>query len=153
MGVRRSFLAVILVALLLAAGCSAPQSATTDGPSVPADLTALVGSEWTLSSLRAEGKEVAVASEARPTFAVDETGRVNGLATLNRYFGQLELRPGGELGWAGPLGSTMMAGPEHLMDQEVRFLQTLQGVRMASLRGGVLVLQDDIGQNVMEFNR
>ena len=156
MSAKRFALVTALAVPLTLAGCAATQSGTTDGPgrsTAPADLGALTGGEWRLASLLAGGKEVAVSSEALPTLTVEETGKVHGLATLNRYFGQMELRPGGEVRWAGPLGSTMMAGPEHLMDQEVHFLQALQAATKASLRDGALVLGDEGGQNVLEFRR
>jgi len=152
---RFSVAAPLVVSLILV-GCATthPEKASgPDGSRVPADLGALAGGEWHVTSMWVDGKEFAVASDARPTFAVAEAGKVNGLATLNRYFGQLELLPGGEIHWAGPLGSTMMAGPENLMDQEVRFLQVLQRARKASFRDGALVLEDENGQNTLEFQR
>lgn len=154
MSVRRLFLLAVPMFLLAAAVCATGETAEAPGSGgAPARLAELGGGEWQLASLRWEGKEVALAPENRPTITVEGTGKVHGLATLNRYFGQMELGAGGEIHWAGPLGSTMMAGPEHLMEQEVRFLQTLQGARKATLRGGTLVLEDEGGENVLEFRR
>ncbi len=59
----------------------------------------------------------------------------------------------GRLEWGAPLGSTMMAGPEPLMDQETAFLQALQAARKFSLREGRLVLEDDTGRTRLEFER
>jgi heat shock protein HslJ len=113
----------------------------------------IAGAEWRAARLTVEGKNVELAADHRPTFAVDETGRVQGLAALNRYFGELELEESGEIRWAGPLGSTRMAGPEPLMDQENAFLHALQSVARGSLRDGRLILEDTAGQNWIEFER
>ena len=103
--------------------------------------------------LTAEGRAAELAADHRPTLAVDETGRVRGLATLNRYFGQMEFKERGEIHWAGPLGSTPMAGPEPFMNQEAAFLSALEAVDRASLRDGRLILEDTTGQTQIEFER
>lgn len=152
-------LLLALVAPLTWVGCAVTPTAHTARRAGPGDsgaveaLENLAGGEWRVASLRADGKEFPVASEARPTFAVDETGKVHGLATLNRYFGRMELGPGGQVRWGGPFGSTRMAGPEHLMDQETRFLRALQGATKAFFREGALVLEDDGGDHGIELRR
>lgn len=159
MVVERWSLMVALVAALVSIGCAATptaQTARTPGPgdSGPVEAVgALAGGEWRVASLRVDGEELPVASDARPTFAVDETGKVHGLATLNRYFGRMELGPGGAVRWGGPFGSTRMAGPEHLMDHETRFLRALQGATKAFFREGALVLEDDGGENGIVLRR
>jgi heat shock protein HslJ len=111
------------------------------------------GAEWRAVRLVVGGASVGLAAESVPTLALGMDGSVNGLATVNRYFGKLKVGEDGAVRWDGPLGSTRMAGPENLMDQEVRFLQALQGARRASLRDGTLVLEDEGGQNLIEFRR
>ena len=117
-------------------------------------LDQVAGDPWKLLALQVEGRAVAIDPAAVPTLAVDDTGRVSGLATLNRYFGQLALGPGGAVSWAEPgFGSTMMAGPQELMDQEQRFLAGLRSASHASLEGGRLVLRSAAGDTRLEFAR
>ena len=111
------------------------------------------GASWKLVLLVREGAESTPAADAVPTLTIEEGGKVHGLATLNRYFGQVEIGDSGRLAWSAPLGSTMMAGPEPLMDQETAFLQALQATRKLSLREGRLVLEDDTGRTRLEFER
>ncbi len=120
----------------------------------PGKLEAEVrGASWRLVLLVREGAESTPAADAVPTLTIEEGGKVHGLATLNRYFGQVTIGDSGHLAWSGPLGSTMMAGPEPLMDQETAFLQALQATRKLSLRDGRLVLEDDTGHTRLEFER
>ena len=116
-------------------------------------LPRIAGAEWRLVRLVVDGKDLALATDAVPTLAADATGKIHGLSTLNRYFGQAEFDTGGRLRWAGPFGSTRMAGPEPLMDQEQAFLGVLGKARRAELQGGRLVFQDEAGRNVLEFER
>ena len=78
-------------------------------------------------------------------------GRVQGLATLNRYFGQMVSDKYCTFRWEGPLGSTMMSGPENLMNQESAFLNALEKARSISIWDSRLVLQDDTGGSALEF--
>lgn len=108
---------------------------------------------WKLVLLVREGSEWSPAADAMPTLTIEAGGKVHGLATINRYFGQVEIGDSGRLAWSGPLGSTMMAGPEPLMEQETAFLQALQAARKIFLREGRLVLEDDAGRTRLEFER
>ena len=70
-------------------------------------------------------------ASSRPDLTFDEDGRVSGSGTINRVFGPYQLD--GESLELGTLGSTMMAGPEELMDQESRFLSAFTGTLRATL--------------------
>lgn len=62
---------------------------------------------------------------ARPTLIFDgETGRVSGLAGVNRFGGPYAA-DGGSLKF-GPLVATKMAGPPALNDLETRYLAALE---------------------------
>jgi len=138
--------AAILVLLAVSAGAG-------DG-TPPGKLEAeLGGTAWKLVRMVREGTESTLAADAVPTITIEAGGKVHGLATLNRYFGHVEIGDSGHLAWSAPLGSTMMAGPEPLMDQETAFLQALQATRKMSLREGRLVLEDDTGRTRLEFER
>ncbi len=122
-------------------------------PAAPGFLAGIAGIEWKLVRLVVDGKDLPLAADAVPTFVPEITGKVQGLATLNRYFGQVVFDRGGRLHWSGPFGSTMMAGPEPLMHQERAFLSALGKARQAMLEGGRLVFQDGAGRVSMEFTR
>lgn len=138
--------AAILVLLAVSAGAG-------DGTPSGKLEAAVGGTAWKLVHMVREGTESTLAADAVPTITIEAGGKVHGLATLNRYFGQVEIGDSGHLAWSAPLGSTMMAGPEPLMDQETAFLQALQATRKISLREGRLVLEDDTGRTRLEFER
>ena len=139
-------LAVILVLLAVFAWAG-------DG-TPPGKLEAEVGgTAWKLVHMVREGTESTLAADAVPTITIEAGGKVQRLATLNPHFGQVDIVDSGHLAWSAPLGSTMMAGPEPLMDQETAFLQALQATRKISLREGRLVLEDDTGRTRLEFER
>ena len=121
------------------------------GPKTPASLASIADRKWTLVHLRIEGKELAPAADAAPTLAVNQEGRVSGLATINRYFGQMVVEADGRLAWLGPLGATMMAGPEEQMEQEMSFLKALQRSDRAFFRDGRLILENEAGSVILEF--
>jgi len=130
---------------------AAPSPAKTEGPA--GLLPGIAGAEWRLVRLTVDVKELPLASEGTPTLAVAGAGKVQGFASVNRYFGQAEFAEGGRLRWIGPLGSTRMAGPEPLMDQEQAFLTALERARSVALRAGRLILQDETGRTALEFER
>ncbi|MBI1376386.1 MAG: META domain-containing protein [Frankiales bacterium] len=77
----------------------------------------------------------------------DADGRVTGRATVNRVFGPCTMDAGTVR--FGPLGTTLMAGPQEAMDQERRVLEALRGElsvsvdaddRVALSSGGDVVL-------------
>lgn len=113
----------------------------------------IAGVEWRLVRLVVDGKDLALAADGVPTFTAEVTGRVHGLATLNRYFGQAMFDPEGRLHWVGSFGATMMSGPEPLMAQEQAFLGALGQARLAVLQGRRLILQDTAGRTVLEFEQ
>jgi heat shock protein HslJ len=125
--------------------------ATTEEPE--GALGGIAGAQWRLVRLTVDGKERPLVSEGTPTLAVDGAGKVQGFASVNRYFGQAAFAEGGRLRWVGPLGATRMAGPEPLMDQEQAFLTALERARTAAVRGGRLFLRDETGRTALEFER
>ena len=156
MGRRCPATAAVLLLLGTLAGCVAPggrPESRANDPTPLSSLETVAGGEWRLVGLTLEDRQVDIDPEATPTLSVEETGRIQGLATLNRYFGQLELEAEGRIRWAGPLGSTMMAGPEPLMDQETAFLKALEGARRIALSDGRLILRDEDRCTVLAFEK
>ncbi|MDG4649940.1 META domain-containing protein [Roseibacterium sp. SDUM158017] len=79
----------------------------------------LTGREWLVEDIGG----VPAIEGARPTLLFDAGGRVAGSGGCNRWFSGYELT--GEGLSFGPAGTTMMACPDPLMEQERRFLDAL----------------------------
>jgi heat shock protein HslJ len=74
--------------------------------------------------------------------------QVTGSAGLNSYFGSYEVE-GNKLSIPGPIGSTMMAGPEPIMAQENKYLTALQTAESFSIKDDQL--QVNYGQQILVF--
>jgi heat shock protein HslJ len=80
----------------------------------------LSNSEWLLEDLSGNG----VVEHARATLAFPEPGKVAGNGSCNRFFGTAEIH--GDAIKFGAMGSTRMACPEAIMNQEAKYLEELQ---------------------------
>jgi heat shock protein HslJ len=123
--------------------------ADTEGPLLPR----ISGGEWRLALMKDDGQNRPLTSENPPTLKIDPSGKVAGMASVNRYFGDIKIDADGHISWGGPFGSTKMAGPEPLMDQESAFLKALQKTDHLSVQDGRLVMEDAAGQTALEFER
>jgi len=126
----------LFVVALLAFGCA---SATPTAPAGVA-LGSLEGTAWLAEEIDGGG----VAERVHSTLIFDAGQKVAGRAACNRYFGAyrqagdtLEIKPG---------GSTRMACPPAVMDQEAKFLAVLELVRKARRDGDKLMLLDGDGR-------
>jgi putative lipoprotein len=124
------------VVALLAIGC------TGAGPTAPQPvaLASLEGTSWRAEEIDGAG----VVEGVQATLIFDAGQKVAGLAACNRYFGSyrqtddtLEIKPG---------GTTRMACPPVVMDQETKFLTALGVVRKARREGDTLMLLDGDGR-------
>jgi heat shock protein HslJ len=96
--------------------------------------------EWIVTEISGEP----TVGERPPTIGFDPAeSRVAGHGSINRFFGGYEFE-GDQITFAA-LGSTLMAGPQELMDQEHRFLRTLQGTMTVALDGDDVVLSGPEG--------
>lgn len=131
------FLEVSLITLLAVAGQG---SARAGGDaSVPA-TDPLQGVEWVVQDIAGTG----IVADSRATLAFDAEGKVAGSGSCNRYFGPYTLAA--DKVTFGNMASTMMACPDALMEQERRFLQTLQQVQAFEITAdGALVLRGSAG--------
>jgi heat shock protein HslJ len=121
---------------LLAIGCSGTSPAAPQ----PVALAPLEGTSWRAEEIDGAG----VVDGVQATLIFDAGQKVAGLASCNRYFGTyrqtddtLEIKPG---------GSTRMACPLVVMDQETKFLTALGAVRKARREGDTLMLLDGDGR-------
>ncbi len=119
-------------------GCAAGQAAAVDEP--------LIGTRWLAEDIGGRG----VIDNAQSTLEFRSLTDVGGSGGCNGFFGRLEL-DGAQLK-LGPLGSTMRACAEALMDQEQRYFAALEQARSYRLdrETGLLYL---LGENGAELVR
>jgi putative lipoprotein len=94
-----------------------------------------------------------VADGVESSLSIDANSRASGTGGCNRYFGDVA-HSDGTISF-GPLGSTRMACPETMMDQEQRFfaaLETSRSYRQDDLTG-LLYFQDEAGDDILRFRR
>ena len=107
------------------------------------DETALFGEEWTIEDI--DGGGVVAGSEATLVFLPD--GQLAGSASCNRITGSYTIV--GPALTIAPLGTTRMACPEALMNQEQTLLQLLPTVHSFGIdASGALVLTTADAQTI-----
>lgn len=117
-------------------------------PEIPAST--LLNREWVLESFGPIGAESALLPDTDIDIRFGEDNQVTGSAGCNRYFGGYEVK-GKELSIPGPLGTTRMACPDPIMDQEGKYLQALQKVAQFEIDQKRLKLFYDDGQGVLNY--
>jgi heat shock protein HslJ len=127
-------------------------SACASLPGVPGAAGApaaapLVGSEWRLEDLGGRG----VIDRLQATLAFPEAGRVTGNGTCNRFFGSYTLMQ--DRVAFGQLGSTRMACPDPLGDQETRYLDALQKAQRIEVQGKTLLVHVQGLEKPLRFTR
>jgi heat shock protein HslJ len=132
--------ASLLMGLL--AAC-APAPATGGAP--------LEGSFWVLDSYyAADGEQTSVLPRTQLS-AQFEAGKVSGNDGCNNYFGEYVL-DGAKLTFKQPMGTTMMACPDPVMNQASTFMQALQATATFSISGDTLTLKNEAGQALLVFS-
>jgi heat shock protein HslJ len=122
--------------MLACSGSHKPAQATTPAaPAVqPGPTLNLVGSEWLLEDLGGSG----VLDRVQATLAFPESGKVAGKGSCNRFFGTVAIS--GHTIKFSAMGSTKMACPEPIMNQEEKYLAALQAAdRFESKDGNLLI--------------
>lgn len=104
----------------------------------------LQSADWMIEDI--DGRGVVDGSAASLTFGPD--GRLSGNATCNRILGEYNEKDGSIS--LGPVGTTMMACPDALMEQERRVLEILAGtVSYEITEDGALILNGTDGRKIM----
>ena len=106
--------------LILVVSSMEEVKATTQPKSAETAAFDLVGSEWLLEDLGGAG----VIDNIQATLSFPEAGKAAGSGSCNRFFGPAEIT--GSAIKLGPLGSTRMACPEAVMNQEKKYLDALE---------------------------
>ena len=102
------------------AGVVMSACATASPPPSPGGGGALVGPEWRLEDLLGGG----IIDRSHVTLTLAKDGSAAGAGGCNRYFGTWTRRGDGLT--FGKMGSTMMACDPALMNQEGKFLRSLE---------------------------
>lgn len=84
------------------------------------------------------------------TLNLSEDGSFNGQGPVNLYFGSYTLSADGALAF-GPVGSTLMAGPDELMTAETAFFAALEEVHGYHITDGLLSLTNADGETLLSF--
>jgi heat shock protein HslJ len=111
-------------------------------------MTALDGTSWRLVGQGAADDLTGPLPETEITLDFNE-GQVAGSAGCNRYFANYTVTAAGNL-QIGPAGSTMMACPEEIMQQEGDFLAALGAAESFTLNGETLTIHFGEGDLVFE---
>jgi len=154
---RTPFSLVLFLSLLFALHACA-QTTLEEKPSVANPRDAVPGAvaevEWTLVRIERDVQALEPLPGSKATLRMRRDGAVGGLATINRYFGAAGLGDDGVVTWTGPMGSTQMAGPPELMEQEAAFLKALQSAARWRFEGtDLLVLESADGTVRLIFRR
>jgi heat shock protein HslJ len=109
----------------------------------------LEGTLWALESYQSRDGETVDAVPNSGARAEFDNGEVSGTSGCNRFFGPYEV-DGNSIS-IGPLGSTLMACPEPLMEQEFGFMTALQSAATYGITGDTLELSNSDGEVVATF--
>jgi len=112
--------------------------------------TLLLDMRWVLVSFGQVGSEEAVLPETEVSIQFTQDNKINGSGGCNRYFASYETSTGNSLS-IGPIGSTKMACPGEIMEQEQQYFNALGNVTIfvVDQEGLQLFCGDD--QSVLNF--
>ena len=133
-------LAVIVMALL-GAGCGLESMAVVISPSG----VVLLGTTWVATDI-----DGVAATLVPPDLVFENDRRFHGSSGCNRYVAELNLTP---MVRVGQVGTTHMICEPPLMEQEQRFVHTLQFVAISQVDGDTLQLRDRTGRTRIRFTR
>ncbi len=134
-------LAVIVMALL-GTGCAWESMAVVISPS---GVVAVVGSTWVATDI-----DGVAATLVPPDLVFENDRRFHGSSGCNRYVAELNPTPTVRV---GQVGTTHMICEPPLMEQEQRFVNTLQFVAVSQVDGDTLQLRDRTGRTRIRFTR
>ena len=147
---------IFCISLMLAcAGTQSGGAGTKTGviQITPRRIKDIAGIEWHLKKMITDNKSIPLIGDTKNTFSCDDAGKVAGVASINRYFGNFTLREDGEIVWSKAFGMTRMAGPPELMEQEAKFMQALPQTSRIYLKDSQLVLVGEEKSTLLEFQK
>ena len=107
----------------------------------------LSNTEWLLEEMSGNG----VVDHARATLVFPEPGKVAGNGSCNRFFGTTEIH--GDTIKLGAMGSTRMACPEAIMNQEAKYLEELQAAERFEWKDPYLLIYCKGTEKPLRFSR
>ena len=139
---RKLSAGLLLAGIALTACATLPMAASPAEGSVP-----LEGTFWLLESyVDAQGESHSVLPRTQVTIEF-RAGKVAGSDGCNQYFGEYKLD--GTSLTVSPLGSTMMACPELIMNQAAAFTAGLASTASFDVKGQTLTLKNAEGGSAM----
>ncbi len=132
------------------AGAGAAQSAQSGAPKPP---TTGRGVEWRLSTWVVGGQEKAILQGSTISIAFDPSGKVAGMASVNRFSGTYRFDAEGRLLWPASFATTRMAGTPASMAQERAFLESLRRTSRYRVDGTQLILESADSAVMLQFSR
>ncbi len=128
---------IVAVASLLVAACDTPGSDMSSA-------TALQGGEWTIEDIGGQG----VIDNSPASLLFEADGRLSGNSSCNRLIASYSVN--GDKLTISPAGTTMMACPPALMDQEQKLVALLGQVESYGIdQTGTLVLTTASGKQIV----
>lgn len=109
----------------------------------------LIG-EWQLQSMKVNNQLYEIPPNLDVSLIIQKDGKIYGKAPVNRFFGGIEIK-NGEWKCNQPMGVTMMAGEEKLMELERNYLESLEKVRTVHLKDDQLILKTENERTVLCF--
>ncbi|MEJ2084234.1 MAG: META domain-containing protein [Acidobacteriota bacterium] len=106
---------------------------------------------WQLEALLGEGGEMGPPMSETTIDIQFSEGELSGSAGCNRYFGSYTLDGDGGLSISSEIGSTQMACPPPIAEQEQRYLSLLGQVALWNLETGSLVLRHEDGRALLAY--
>ena len=144
--------------LLSVLACAGPQTGgtgTKDAGTLitPQRLKDIAGIEWHLTKMTLADKSISLIENSKTTFSCNDEGKVAGVASINRYSGNLKLGGNGTIIWNKAFIMTRMAGPPKLMEQETAYMQALAQTSRMYLKDPGLTLINRDGSTTLEFTK
>ena len=143
--------AILALTAIGLAACSAitVEPAPAEPPRAEAAATGLENRPWRLVSYANAQSETVTAQEEPAAVITFEDGGVGGTSGCNSFFGSYTLD--GDFIAIEQIGSTLMACPDPLMQQEQDFLAALSAAAGYAVEGETLQLLDAAGNAVATF--
>jgi len=140
----KKFLAIALVAGVLVSGCESVSSNPEKEIGPAGDL---IGTSWLATDII--GKSMTEGAKSTLNFVA--AGRVAGRGGCNRFFGAVTID--GQSIEFGKIGSTMMACPPPMMEQEKRYLEALGQAKRFEVKDGMLFIYGTGPVPVIQFTQ
>lgn len=141
-----------ILGLMIVSGCQESEKAQSVQIPITSDnFKTVAGMQWILQQMTVDGKAIELVGE-KPFIQFDaDENKVTGFASVNRFFGSVEINGEGHVQWPGPFGSTRMAGRPQQMKQEDAFLKALPRTNRLSKAGINLYAASADGQAELVF--